>query len=425
MNGKKLRGAALSLTLCAALLTACGGGDAAAPSKAGGATDASGAASAAVTVNSIEELLDAIAPGAEIVVAPGYYNMSETLEELWRTDAEGWNDAHEYVQLRDCYDGTEVAIQNADNLSLSGGGAAAETELVIEPRYGTVLNFINCSNLKLSGLTLGHTDTGECSGSVVGLSACRNVELRDMDLYGCGVIGLECVDGAGDVYAYDTIIRDCSYGPLDLYDGAGRYEFHNCVLTGSDGGGYYNGEIGAEIAFYNCTFGQQETNYWHFLDGVAFEDCTWSEVTMYPDYSDPEYYPEEEDYEPQRLIPETLPESMEEKPFGDLLYGETLWHGFQMSGAETGEAMDAPSGWGVENVNMTLRGDGTGSLNNYYADRNVPFLWEYDEDDTAKLSLWTRNDGTFEATLYRAVGEGDSAGMWLSLRTPDALLWMY
>ena len=424
MNGKKLRGALLALTLCAALLTACGGGAAQsgeiAPSKSG-----AGASGAAATVHNIAELLEAIAPGAEIVMAPGFYNMSDTLEEIWTTDGEDWNAAHEYVQLRDCYDGTEVVIQNADNLSLSGGGAMADTEIVIEPRYGTVLNFTNCSNLKLSGLTLGHTDTGDCSGSVVGLSACKNVELRDMDLYGCGVIGLECADGAGDVYAYDCVIRDCAYGPLDLYGGEGTFEFHNCVLTGSDGGGYYNGEVNAEIAFYNCTFGQQESNYWYFFDDVTFEDCTWSEITLYPDYSDPEYYPEEEDYEAQRLIPESLPESMEERPFGDLLYGETLWHTFQMASAETGALIAPPSGGSAEDVNMYLRGDGTGSLNNYYGDRNIPFLWEYDEDDTAKLSLWTRNDGDFALTLYRAIGEGDSAGMWLSLQTPDALLWMY
>ncbi|MBQ6207857.1 MAG: hypothetical protein IJK52_12355, partial [Oscillospiraceae bacterium] len=182
---------ALALTLCMALLTACGGGSGAAtPAKSGGATGASGAKTP--TVSNMEELLEAIKPGAEIVLAPGYYNLTDCVNEFWLEDeAQAFNAHHDYVQIRDCYDGAEVVIQDAEGVSISGGGATADTEIVIEPRYGTVLTFQYCDNMKLSNLTLGHTDTGECSGSVLTVSASKNAELRNLDLYGCGVIGLE------------------------------------------------------------------------------------------------------------------------------------------------------------------------------------------------------------------------------------------
>ena len=37
----------------------------------------------AITVSGIEELLEAIAPDTAIIIAPGYYNMTEYLDYVW------------------------------------------------------------------------------------------------------------------------------------------------------------------------------------------------------------------------------------------------------------------------------------------------------------------------------------------------------
>lgn len=399
---------ALSLTLCAALLTACGGG----ASKSG-----AGASGKATKVSDVETLLESIAPGAEIVIAPGRYNITEALPEILgakEQDLYDWNLEHPYVELSDCYDGAEVIIHDVDGLSISGGGAVQDTEIVIDPQYGTVLTFQNCKNVKLSSLTMGHTVTGYCAGNVVDLSACENVELRDMDLYGCGVIGLECSDGTGDVFVYNTVLRDCSEAPLQIFSGVGKFEFYDCVLTGCEGGGYYDNAGRSELSFHNCTFGERESNYWAFANGVKTENCTWSEATEYPDY-DPGYVAEYD-------APESLPDDLRPLTFDPESHTEMAWRCYQLQDAETGNPLDIPSGGSASEVLFILRHDGTGVISGYYADRFLPFLWE--QSGAATLSLTTLHDGILTATLYDTESGSDSY-LWLSVRIGDALLWAY
>lgn len=239
-----------------------------------------------ITVSTAEELLEAIRPGAEIVIQPGFYNLSTFVEEARADGRDFWEAGEEYVRLRECFDGTEIVICNVDDLIIRGGSElAADTELVVEPRYATVFNFENCSGLTLSALTLGHTEQGSCVGSVLRFSGCQDVELDRMDLYGCGVYGVEALNGTGDLQVRDSTIRDCEYGPFSLEDTVGKVEFVDCSLYGSDGAGYYHSMEGAAMRFVRCSFGEAESNVWYFREDIETEDCTWSEITEYPDYS--------------------------------------------------------------------------------------------------------------------------------------------
>ena len=255
-----------------------------------------------ISVNTAEALIEAIQPGAKIVIEPGYYNLSDYMNEVWEQGGEDWNARHEYVEILECFEGVELSIKKVNNLEIRGRSAEDITELVIEPRHGTVMNFGTCSDVKLSNLTMGHTETGYCSGNVVNLYACENIELRDMDLYGCGEVGIECGDGTGDVFVYNSVIHDCSTGPFYIYSGVGKFEFYDCILENSNGGGYYDGAGRSSLSFYRCSFGEEESNVWAFQDNIYTEDCSWSEITRYPDYSDygeDEYYDTEDDVEYQ------------------------------------------------------------------------------------------------------------------------------
>lgn len=303
MTRKKLCAALLSAALCVAALTGCGGNanNSAAPGTNAPGTNAPANTSAvsanAVTVSSVEQLLEAIAPGAEIVILPGYYNMSQYVNDLYAASGDEWNAQHPYVELQDCYDGAEVVIKNVKNLSISGGGDMSDTEVVIDPEHGTVFTFNSCSGVKLSNLTLGHTEKGVCFGNVMDLIACENIELRNMDLYGCGVIGLNCEGGTGDVFVYDSILHDCSDGPISIYGGAGKFEFRDCVLTDSASGGYFDGGGRAQVSFHNCSFGLWETDFWASIDGIETENCVWYEAPDYSDVEDGAYYGERDDVE--------------------------------------------------------------------------------------------------------------------------------
>ncbi|MBQ9521291.1 MAG: hypothetical protein IJR72_01805 [Oscillospiraceae bacterium] len=409
MKKKRLQLACAALALCAAVLSGCasGGADTSKKPKVSGN---------AVTVNSMEQLLEAFKPGAEIVLAKGNYNLTNYINDFWLADeAESFNVEHQYVEIVDCYDGVELVVKYADNVTLRGEGETAETEIVIDPRYGTVLTFEKCDNLKVSNLTMGHTEMGECMGSVLELSACDGAELRNLDLYGCGVIALECSNNTQNVTVYDSALRDCSWGPLDVYSATGKVELHNCSLTGSDSGGFYNSENRLELAFYNCTFGQAETNYWMFTEGVTFEDCAWSEIDQYPDYEEDMYQIEGG---PREIVFDA--DALSVTSFDSISVAE-VWCGYATGNPEAG----TPSGISAGEVSMSLRSDATGILYGYYDDYAVPFLWEKNKENPAKVDITTLHHGALQATVYQAQSDAVSPGTWLSLTTPEGALWMY
>ena len=241
----------------------------------------------AIRVSSTEELLAAIAPDAEIIIEPGYYNMSEFVETFDYDAIEEWNGQNRYVQIEECFDGNDIIIQNVSGLSITGGGEAyGDTELVVEPRYAAILTFDNCADISLTNITMGHTMESDCAGNVLNFYDCEGAALTSMDLYGCGVYGISVRKNWGDIIVTDSIIRDCAYGSVDICESEGKCEFRNCVFTGSYGGGYFEKTENSELCFYNCQFGESESNTWYFNEDIIAEDCIWSEITSYPDYSE-------------------------------------------------------------------------------------------------------------------------------------------
>lgn len=360
-----------------------------------------------VHVSSAEELLEAIAPNTAIVVEPGYYNLSEFLEDTWLYESEQWNAGHPHVQLRACHDGAEAVICRVDGLSIRGD-AVQLTEIVVEPRYAQVLNFEECSYISLSNLTMGHTETGDCSGNVLDFNSCRNIQLNQMDLYGCGVYGIACHSGTGELYAYDSTIRDCAFGALDIHDGNGHFEFHNCKLTGSDAFDNYEHSPHSELAFYACEFGDNETSYYMFLEEIYTEDCIWSENYTYPEYG----------YDvPVVFEPETMENVFVDKAFLD----ETYWYGYAMVNPESGETVMLPyaeDDGTYLHVNMDLYGDGTGWIET--ADMFEDFTWTVDEDSLVTITL---ADGrNYYLSSYTMGGE---SYVWLLLELEECMVWLY
>lgn len=232
-----------------------------------------------VNVSSDSEFLNAISPNTEIVIKEGYYNLSDYVEK------QSQSFAHKFVRFDECFDGTEVFIENVSFFKISGGTKKfSDTEIVVTPRYATVLNFENCNNIEISNLTMGHVDAGECSGDVLDFSNCSDVTIDNTDLYGCGVYGIRAKDKTGNVYVSNSTIRDCSDGPMNIADVYGVFEFTNCTLTDSDGFGYFERGENCSLAFRNCTFGYWETSHFMFLEDIITENCTWSEDYVYPEY---------------------------------------------------------------------------------------------------------------------------------------------
>lgn len=166
----------------------------------------------AIVVSTVDELLSAIAPGANIRLAMGYYDLTEASNY-------GLDSGSEYYRWEEVYDGYELVISFVDGMSITG--SYRETTLATQPRYANVLKFVGCNDIRLDAIVIGHTEKqGYCSGGVVYLESCDNVYIDNCHLYGCGTIGVYAQNCRG-VYAEKCSIYECSYNAvyaLSSYD---------------------------------------------------------------------------------------------------------------------------------------------------------------------------------------------------------------
>lgn len=377
-----------------------------------------------VEVSTVEELLDAIGPDADIVIKPGYYNLSEYLEDGWGNDVEKWNEAHEYVKLEECYDGVEVMIEGDDGMSIKGGGDdAAAVEIVTEPRYAALFHFTDCHDIKLASLTMGHTDTGDCAGNVINFTDCRNIELRNMDLYGCGVYGIGAYKGTADLSVYDSTVRDCMFGALEIYGCPGSFDFYDSVFTGNGGFSFTEGVREENLSFYRCYFGFRESMFFWYPNDIHTEDCTFDDADSetypefeYPDYEYPDYSEEGDDYDPYYTNSEIV-------PFDDGVVADTSWAGVYAVISENGNSFYLPrrgvDGEGA-NVSIIINRDKTGVIN-YYGEE-IDFTWYCDSQYSMVIEMDDGTDASASMVAENA-GEGD-AQLWLQLYIGETAIWM-
>lgn len=367
----------------------------------------------AIHVDSVEALLEAIAPDANIVVEPGYYDLTAFLQDYPNArDQDEWDDKHPYVKLGAVFDGVEVTIRDVSGLSISGGAFdPAETELVTEPRYAAVLNFENCADVELACLTLGHTETGDCSGNVLDFVDCRDIRLRTMDLYGCGVYGVGAY-GCGDLTVSNSTIRDCSCGSVEISESVGDNLFTACTLSGSYGAGDYTPTAVSTLAFVGCYFGEGESTGWYFRNNAAFENCEWSDPTSYPDRG-----------EPLDDACGFYPEAMEQAPFDNGCLGRSCWIGYAEVDPQSGET-EYFGLMGQEYkpsllVTLDLNEDGTGTL--AFGTEKEGVSWEFMDGGVA----CQRGDGSY-LYFFRYQTEGAGCRDWLLMQGDgNNLIWLF
>lgn len=192
-----------------------------------------------IEVDSAEALVNAIGSDRILRLAPGHYNLSDLTSRYLPSVA--WNSVH---------DGQSLTIRKIENLRIEG--PAGKTRITVVPRYANVLMFETCSNIELSGLTLGHhPDKGCCAGGVLVLNDCSDITIEAAHLFGCGTFGLEAYD-CNEVRMRKTLIDGCTSGGMVLRDSRGLY-FNDCRLESNE---YWGRLISIDhcenVAFVNC-----------------------------------------------------------------------------------------------------------------------------------------------------------------------------
>ena len=175
-----------------------------------------------IVVTTVDEFLAAIGPDRTIVLKGSNFSLADAADY---GGAGGW-----YYRWEQTYDGPQLVIYGASNLEIrSETKDPAATTLTATPRYADVICFQSCENLRVDGLTLGHTEgPSECSGAVLNFENCSSVLVSRCRLYGCGTIGVNAMT-CRNLRVVSCEIYDCSISGVVLYT-VSDAAFQNCSV---------------------------------------------------------------------------------------------------------------------------------------------------------------------------------------------------
>jgi polygalacturonase len=238
-----------------------------------------------VRVTTARQLPNALRSGATVILAAGTYLTSEVNQS-----------SNPAVSWEKTFDGPQLVLTGVKGLTLKAApGAARGATLLARPRYSYTIVLRQCRDIVLEGLTLGHTDAGECEGGVLRLEGCTNVQVVDCDMFGSGVVGLDLEKSTG-VTVRGSTIRDCTAGALWAL-GAKDVRFQDVRIAGNEGWPLLSVEESKNVVFDSCTIegNTGDSIAWVSGDstGVAFPRTTIrgneAGALLYEDSAEPDF----------------------------------------------------------------------------------------------------------------------------------------
>lgn len=167
------------------------------------------------------------------------------------------------------FDGHQLTVVNLRNVTISGGD---DCHIVVDPAYAYVLNFVQCQNIRIENVTMGHTVEGYCTGGVVGMYRCSDMVIDACDLYGCGAYGL-VADTTQCVTMTRTIIRDCSYGIMQLFGCSGA-TFSECSFYRNREYSLVTVDAGcSDVLFEACRFFENQGLLFDLQSRIQLSSC--------------------------------------------------------------------------------------------------------------------------------------------------------
>ena len=184
-----------------------------------------------VHVTTVDELLAAAQPHTTVYLDGEEFDLS--------TASDYGGSGGDYYVWSETFDGPELIFVNLEDFSLVGSGMGG-TLVSTQPRYADVLGFDNCFAIRLSDMTVGHSEEpGYCSGGVLDFINCGDVTVERCGLFGCGTVGITATSSY-DFAVTGTNIYDCSYVGAQLY-GVKNMVFTDCSITDCGGDYGFNG----------------------------------------------------------------------------------------------------------------------------------------------------------------------------------------
>lgn len=202
-----------------------------------------------IHVTNVDEFLAAIAPNTTIFLEPGEYDLSTTATYAGL--------GGEYYRWESTYDGYELVIRGANNLTIEAADPEA-VSIVTQPRYAYVLRFENLSGLVLQNVMVGHTlAAGECSGGVVQLEYVDDAVIEGCKLFGCGTIGIHAMS-CNNLGVTGTEVYQCSSGGCWFF-GCKTVRVDQCNIHDIDGMALYGDYFCTDILVDGAPLVDEET----------------------------------------------------------------------------------------------------------------------------------------------------------------------
>ena len=174
-----------------------------------------------IVVTTVDEFLNAIGPDRTVVLDGDSFCLA---------DAAGYgSEDGQYYRWEKVYDGYQLTITGAGGMTIRAAEGRENVTLTAVPRYANVIGYQGCDAVRVSGLTLGHTQgPSECSGAVLDFEGCTGVLVDGCRLYGCGTLGVYAYACTG-IGLTNCEIYDCSLGGVQLYT-VYSASFENCRI---------------------------------------------------------------------------------------------------------------------------------------------------------------------------------------------------
>lgn len=162
-----------------------------------------------VTVSNISELLEEIDSNKKIILKQELYQIPNNYQS-------------DKVRI----DSGELIINNVNNLIIQGEGDSPIN--IIGQSSGYVSKFINCNDIVLSNIRIGHMYE-YCIAGVYYFEDCNNILLNDNIIFGCGEWGIK-TNNVNNLKVYNTLISDCQSYALQIID-SNDVILDNCRIT--------------------------------------------------------------------------------------------------------------------------------------------------------------------------------------------------
>ena len=176
-------------------------------------------------------IVEAKTPNDIILNAASYTKIILKEQEYDLSELDTINIDNPNVFADDTFEGYEYIIKDVSNLVIEAP-EGINASVVTQAPYANVLSFKGCSGIVLKNITAGHkVEKGYCTGGVIMLDGCRDINIDKCSLYGCGTYGITATDSA-EITVENTEIYECTYGLVELR-GCDGIKLNGCTFRDS------------------------------------------------------------------------------------------------------------------------------------------------------------------------------------------------